>query len=128
MPLRTPSAAIAYLARDGERLAAARDVDAVDLDVRAAVAHVAHLDAAAQCPGAQLLEPPLQHLLGLELRQRQHGAGPGERHRAEHAALARDASVEDLDRAGTHLGLDAREGERAHPRRVDADRARPRRP
>ncbi len=74
MPLRTPSAAIAYRAPTVDRLAAARDVDAVHLDVRAPVAHAAHLDPATEGAGAQLLESPLQHLLGLALRQRQHGA------------------------------------------------------
>ena len=54
MPLRTPSAAIAYRAPNGRRRAAARDVDAVHLDVRAPVAHAAYLDTSTEGAGAQL--------------------------------------------------------------------------
>ena len=72
MPLRTPSAPTAYRARTETTRSRARlaDFDRVDDDMGAAVANAPHLDAAAQRPGRELVEPPLEQPLGLELRQR----------------------------------------------------------
>ena len=98
------------------------------LDVRAAVVDGVHLHAATEPARAELLEPALEQVLGLELRQREHDAGACERHGPEHATLACDASTHDRGGSAAHLVVESDEGERTQAGRMDADRTRAARP